>query len=176
MGRQEDCFYVGKIVKKHGFKGEVVLRLDTDVPEAYQDMESLFLQRAEAMIPFFIQRASLSGQFLRVKFEGVDTEADAERILRSEAYLPMECLPELGEGQFYFHEVEGYRVEDVKEGEIGVVVRVNDAGMQPLFEIDSRGREVLVPVADDFIKKVDKKARCITLELPDGLLDLYMDR
>lgn len=171
---KEDCFYIGKIVKKHGFKGEVVLRLDTDIPEAYQDMESLFLQRAGAMIPFFIQRSSLSGVFLRVKFEGVDTEAEAEHLLRCEAYLPMDCLPELDEGQFYYHEVAGYRAVEAASGaEIGLIQRVDDRSPQALFVIEHQGREVLVPVVDDFIEKVDKKNRKIRLRLPEGLLDLY---
>lgn len=169
----EDNFYIGRIVKIHGFKGEVVLRLDTDIPEAYEQMESLFLQRAEAMIPFFIQRSSLSGQFLRIKLEGVDTEEEARRLVRSEAYLPIECLPELEEGQFYYHEITGYRVVDKTAGEIGTVKRVNDAPVQPLFEIDSHGKEILVPVVDDFIEKVDKKGRALYLNLPDGLLNLY---
>ena len=169
----EDNFYIGRIVKIHGFKGEVVLRLDTDIPEAYEQMESLFLQRAEAMIPFFIQRSSLSGQFLRIKLEGVDTEEEARRLVRSEAYLPIECLPELEEGQFYYHEITGYRVVDKTAGEIGTVKRVNDAPVQPLFEIDSHGKEILVPVVDDFIEKVDKQGRALYLNLPDGLLNLY---
>lgn len=171
---KEECFYIGKIVKKHGFKGEVVLRLDTDIPEAYQEMESLFLQRAEAMVPFFIQRSSLSGQFLRMKLEGVDTEADAEKLLRSEAYLPMDCLPQLGEGQFYYHQIEGYRAVDASsDREIGTIKRVDDTSVQALFVIERQGREVLVPVVDDFIEKVDKKGRTIRLRLPEGLLDLY---
>lgn len=169
----EDNFYIGRIVKIHGFKGEVVLRLDTDIPEAYEQMESLFLQRAEAMVPFFIRRSSLSGQFLRMKLEGVDTEEEARRLVRSEAYLPMECLPELKEGQFYYHEITGYRVLDKTAGEIGTVKRVNDAPVQPLFEIDFHGTEILVPVVDNFIEKVDKKARILYLNLPEGLLDIY---
>ena len=170
----EDCFYIGKIVKKHGFKGEVVLRLDTDIPEAYRDMESLFLQRAGAMIPFFIERSSLSGQFLRMKLEGVDTEADADRLVRVEAYLPMDCLPQLEDDQFYYHEIEGYSACDAADGtEIGMIVRVEDTPAQALVVIERQGREILVPVVDDFIEKVDKKNRSIRLKLPDGLLELY---
>lgn len=171
---KEDCFYIGKIVKKHGFKGEVVLRLDTDIPEAYENMESLFLQRAGAMVPFFIQRSSLSGQFLRMKLEGVDTETDAERLLRAEAYLPMECLPELNDDQFYYHEVQGFCAENASDGSrIGTIVRVDDASVQALFVIERQGKEILVPVVDDFIDRVDKPRRTIRFRLPEGLLELY---
>ena len=65
------------------------------------------------------------------------------------------------------------RVVDKTAGEIGTVKRVNDAPVQPLFEIDSHGKEILVPVVDDFIEKLDKKGRTLYLNLPDGLLNLY---
>lgn len=174
MSHSEDCFYVGRIVKKYGFKGEVVLKLDTDVPEAYSQMESLFLQRAGAMVPFFIEKSSLSGEYMRIKFEGVDTEGAAEAILRSEAYLPMDCLPDLGEGKFYYHEIKGYKAVDAMKGPIGIVTGVNDSAAQALFEIDCAGREILIPLVDDFIQKVDKKNKTLYLKAPEGLLDLYL--
>lgn len=174
MSHREDCFYIGRIVKKYGFKGEVVLKLDTDVPEAYSQMESLFLLRAGAMVPFFIEKSSLSGEYMRIKFEGVDTEDAAQAILRSEAYLPINCLPDLGEGKFYYHEIKGYKAVDAVMGLIGIVTGVNDSSAQALFEIDCDGREVLIPVVDDFIQKVDKKNKTLYLKTPEGLLDLYL--
>ena len=175
MNHTEDCFYIGKIVKKYGFKGEVVLKLDTDVPEAYQEMESLFLELSGTMVPFFIEKSLFQGQFIRIKFEGVDTEVEADKILKKEAYLPMDCLPELEENQFYYHEIEGYKVIDTQKGDIGTIRSVNDNAAQALFEIDHGTTEIFIPVVDDFIEKVDKKNHILYVKTPDGLLDIYLN-
>ena len=51
--RKEHCFYLGSIVKKHSFRGEVVIKLDTDDPELYRNMESVFVDLGGNLIPFF---------------------------------------------------------------------------------------------------------------------------
>lgn len=172
---KEECFYLGKIVGKFSFKGEVLIKLDTDEPELYTEMESVFLEYNENLVPFFIEKSSLQkSTLLRVKFEDIDTEEDAEDIIGCETYLPLSLLPELDEDQFYFHEIIGFEVEDAAHGNIGTIVSVNDSTAQPLFEIKNGDKEILIPMNDEFIEKVDKKNKTIYLNTPEGLVDLYL--
>ena len=174
--RKEECFYLGKIVKKHSFKGEVIIKLDTDEPELYRNMESVFVDLGGNLVPFFIQKSSLSkGIQLRIKFEDVNTEDEAESILRSEIYLPLDLLPKLEGNKFYFHEVIGFKVVDANFGEVGIIVNINDSAAQPLFEIDREGNEVFIPLIDDFIQKVDREQKEILVETPEGLINLYLN-
>lgn len=173
--RKEDCFYLGSIVKKHSFKGEVVIKLDTDEPELYRNMESVFVDLGGNLVPFFIEKSSLSkGTMLRVKFDDVNSEAAADTIVKSGIYLPLDLLPKLEGTKFYYHEVIGFTVVDVNHGVVGVVVHINDAAAQPLFEIEREGKEIFIPLIDDFIKKVDRKQKEIHVETPEGLIDLYL--
>ncbi|CAA0147172.1 ribosome maturation factor RimM [Tenacibaculum maritimum] len=173
--RKEDCFYLGNIVKKHSFKGEVVIKLDTDEPELYRNMESVFVDLGNNLIPFFITKSSLSkGTLLRVKFDDVSTEEDAEAILKAGVYLPMSLLPKLTGNKFYYHEVIGFTIIDVAYGEVGTIVHINDKAAQPLFEIEKGNHEIFIPMIDNFIKKVDRDRRIIEVETPEGLIDLYM--
>ena len=111
--RKEDCFYLGKIAKKFSFKGEVLLYLDTDEPELYENMESVFVEFNKNLVPFFIQNSSLhKNDFLRVQFEDVDSEEEADSILNCDVYLPLSMLPKLSGNKFYFHEVIGFEIED----------------------------------------------------------------
>ena len=173
--RKQDCFYLGKIAKKFSFKGEVLIYLDTDEPELYQNLESVFVDINKTLVPFFIESGALHKEkFLRVRFEDVPTEEAADAIMGCEIYLPLAMLPKLEGTQFYYHEVIGFDVIDVIRGNIGKIVAINDSGAQPLFEIDKNGVEILIPVIDDFIKALDRKNKTITLETPDGLVDLYL--
>lgn len=73
--QKEDCFYLGKIVKRYSFKGELLAKLDTDDPKTYTKMESVFVEINKKLIPFFIKRCSLhKSTLLRIKFEGVEHE------------------------------------------------------------------------------------------------------
>jgi len=173
---KKDCFYLGKIVKKYSFKGELLVKLDTDEPELYDGLESVFVDLRNNLVPFFIESSQLhKSELLRIKFEDVDTEQDADSLLKCDLYLPLEFLPKLEDGKFYFHEIIGFKVEDVNFGAVGIVKSINDTTSQPLFEIDRDGIEILIPMNDAFIKKVDKKKKIITVDTPEGLIDLYLD-
>ncbi|MBL4904495.1 MAG: 16S rRNA processing protein RimM [Flavobacteriaceae bacterium] len=174
--RKEDCFYLGRIVRKHSFKGEVVIKLDTDEPELYQEMESIFVDLGNNLIPFFIEKSLLQkGNQLRVQFEGIDSEEDADSILKSGVYLPIDLLPKLTGDKFYFHEVIGFQIVDVNYGEVGVIVGINDKTAQPLFEVENGDKEVLIPMIDNFIKKIDRENQQIVVETPAGLIQMYLD-
>ncbi len=173
--QKKDCFFVGKIVKKYSFKGEVLVKLDTDDPEQFLKMESVFVETNKNLIPFFIEQLSLhKSTLLRIKFEEVDTEADADSLMRKELYLPLDLLPKLSGNKFYYHEIIGYTVVDATFGELGKIKGVNDNTAQHLFEIDRNGTEILIPINDDIIKEVDRVHKKILLEAPEGLIELYL--
>ena len=174
--RKEDCFYLGKIVSKFSFKGEVLVKLDTDDPESFLEMESVFIDMNKNLIPFFIEKSALQkSNLLRIKFEEITAEEDADRILKKELYLPLSFLPELENDQFYFHEVIGFKVIDKNFGEVGILKSINDSTPQALFEIEHEGNEILVPVNDDFIDKLDKPNKTLHLNVPEGLIEMYLD-
>ena len=95
--------------------------------------------------------------------------------MKSGLYLPLEFLPKLNDDKFYFHEIIGYKIEDKNFGFVGIVKSVNDSTAQSLFEIDNNGIEILIPMNDEFISKVDKENKTIFVDTPEGLIDLYLD-
>ena len=174
--KKEDCFYLGKIVKKYSFKGEVVLKLDTDEPDIYENLDAVFLDLGNKLLPFFIEESLLQkGNQLRIRFEDIKEEADADAILKTDVYLPLNLLPKLEGDQFYFHEIIGFDLEDVNFGIIGKITSINDKTAQDLFVVEKEGNEILIPMIDDFIKKIDRKNKKVIVETPEGLIEMNFD-
>jgi 16S rRNA processing protein RimM len=172
----KDCFYLGKIVKKYSFKGELLVKLDTDEPELFKNLESVFISVRNNLIPFFIESCKLhKTQLLRIKLEEVDTEEDADALMKAELYLPLSILPKLEGNKFYFHEVVGFTMIDENFGEVGIIENVDTSGAQELFVVDKDGSEVLIPVNDEFIKKVGRVQKQIIVNTPEGLIELYLE-
>ena len=171
----EECFYLGKIVRKYSFHGELLIKLDTDQPELYENLEAVFIDYRNTFIPFSIESSQLhKSDLLRIQFEDVHTEAEADSLLKSDVYLPLEFLPKLEGNKFYFHEVIGFSIEDVNFGKVGIIKGVNDSTAQALFEIEKDGKEILIPVNDQFIVKVDRTKKTVIVDTPEGLIDLYL--
>jgi 16S rRNA processing protein RimM len=173
--KKEECFYLGKVVSKFSFKGEVLVKLDTDEPESYTKMESVFVNYNNNLVPFFIEKCSLhKSDLLRIKFEDVDSDEGADDLMKAELYLPLTLLPKLEGTQFYYHEIIGFTIIDAVFGEVGIIKAINDTTAQALFEIDRNGIEILIPMNDEFIDKIDRESKTITVHTPEGLIDLYL--
>jgi 16S rRNA processing protein RimM len=173
--RKDDCFYLGKIAKKFSFKGEVLIYLDTDEPELYQNMESVFVEFNNNLVPFFIENSALhKNDFLKVKFEDIDSETAADQIIGCELFLPLYMLPKLEGNKFYFHEVIGFAIEDKRLGVFGKIVSINDSTAQPLFEVVNGSVEILVPMIDPFLVKIDRENQKVIVDLPEGLVEMYL--
>lgn len=172
---KDNCFELGKITKTHGLKGEVVLWLDVDFPEDYEDLESILLEERGELVPYFMESYRLSGNRAIVKFEDIDTFEKAELMINLQAFLPLEDLPELDKNQFYYHEIIDYKVIDKNLGELGTVQTVHSMQAQDLLVMDYKGKEVLIPVISEIVLNADKEAKVLNVNLPDGLLEVYLE-
>ena len=166
-------FYVGKISRKYSYKGELNISVDSDYPEIIEETESVYITIGDNLVPFFMQRKSWQKKLqLRVKFEDVDSEPDANQLLNKKVYLPNSMLPESDGLDFYNNEIIGFKVEDKQYGLVGVVKDVNEKTPQTLLEVQDESGIVFIPVNDVFIIEIDRKNQTIFVETPEGLLDL----
>ncbi len=169
-----DFYYLGKITKLSGFKGDLVLFLDVDEMEIYRNLNAVFIELGGDLVPFMITEIkNIKGFNMSVHFQDVETESMAQKLVNASLYMPLNTLPKLSGKKFYYHEIVGFEVFDIHTGRVGVLESINDSGAQPLFEIRDGIREILLPLADPFIVEVDRENRVLKLDFPEGLLDLY---
>jgi len=114
------------------------------------------------------------GRFV-MKFCGIDSIEDAEKIIGAELQIPEEELPAPAEGAFYTFHLRGCRVYAIEEGKaedfIGEVTDILDGGT-PILRVGSGKEETLIPFAESMVRKVDLNGRRIEVKLPEGLREL----
>ncbi|WP_226389968.1 ribosome maturation factor RimM [Penaeicola halotolerans] len=172
---KEACFQLGYVAKIHGIHGEVSIVLDVDNPEYYQNLESVFVEFNSRLVPFFIEYMVLQERRALVKFEDFDSVDQAEQLEGCVLYLPVQMLPELGPDKYYYHELSGYAIQDAHLGGLGTVANIYEMPSQVLIGMEYFGKEVLIPINDAIVTKVDKSLKVIHTNLPEGLLDVYLE-
>jgi 16S rRNA processing protein RimM len=170
----DECFQLGYIIKPHGLKGEVDIFIDSDFPDNYTELESVFVSNHDTLIPFFIEYIQVRGQKAIVKFEEIDAVEQSSELKGNTLHLPLSNLPPLVGNEFYFHEVLGFHVLDKKEGDIGPIHQILNYPNQDFMVILKETKEILIPINNDIITEVDKLNRTMSVDLPEGLLDIYL--
>ncbi|MBN1650900.1 MAG: 16S rRNA processing protein RimM [Bacteroidales bacterium] len=174
---KEACYYLGKITRTNGNKGGLSIFLDVDDPQEYQGLDAVFIEIKKQLIPYFIDEIKIhnSKNTALVYFEDVNDVEHAAQLSNCNLYLPLASLPKLEGNKFYFHEVVDFLLIDQQFGAIGKINQILEYPNQALFQTFYKEKEILIPINDLFIKKVDRTKKEILLDLPEGLIDVYID-
>lgn len=171
----QDFYYLGKVTKLFGLKGELNFFLDVDDVDEYNDLKSVFIELNDDKVPFKIDRFTIKNRNTAIaKLAVIKNLEDAQKYINKKLFLPIDTLPKLKGKSFYFHEVIGFAAFGLREGEIGKIVDINNQTMQSLLVIENNGKEILFPVSDELIDKIDRKQKRIYLDIPEGLLEIYL--
>ncbi|HXH24731.1 MAG TPA: ribosome maturation factor RimM [Vicinamibacterales bacterium] len=177
MGRSvpawDDMVLVGTIARPHGIRGEVIVNPTTDFAEQRFAVGATLWTRTERD-PEALTVASMRVQGGRpvVGFEGLTRIEEIARLVGRELRIPEEALQPLGEGVYYQHELIGADVITRGGEPVGRVARLEGGGAGSLLVVDGRRGEVLIPLAADICVEVDVAGRRITIDPPEGLLEL----
>jgi 16S rRNA processing protein RimM len=172
---KEDCYELGYIAKPVGLNGELAVLLDVDMADDYEDLESVLIEINGSLVPYIIEEVKFKGNKISFVLEDIDTLEKAEKLRGKKLFLPLEELPELGEGAFYLHELIGYEVKDKHKGTIGQVKLIYNLPAQDLLAVDYKGIEVMIPTHQDIMLSVEHEEKTIWVNLPKGLLEVYTE-
>ncbi|MGC4130255.1 MAG: ribosome maturation factor RimM [Bergeyella sp.] len=172
--KKEDCYFLGKITRKHGLQGNVILKLDTDQPEMYHKMNSVFLEINGLLVPFFIEKQQWQKSDTKIISFKNSSEAMVEQSVGKDVYLPLSTLPPLSGNKFYYHEVIGFQIKDENDKLCGTIVSINDQTAQNYFILKLNEKDIIIPIIRDWILEVSREKKFIKMELPDGLMDVFL--
>ncbi len=172
----DDYFFLGRILKAHGFDGRLNAFLDVDEPTEYTELKMVFVNFNNSMIPHFIKHIQVLNNKAIIHFQDIDNLEKAEMLQQKEMYLPLSELPERTGNKFYFHEVIGFQVIDQSFGDIGPISEILEYPNQAVMQVFHEQKEVLIPIFGNIIQKVDRIKKEIHIEAPEGLFDIYLNK
>lgn len=167
----ETYFKIGYISKTHGLKGEVTFVPGPECPDL-GSLSNLFVEWKGSPVPYFIESVSIRADKAFLKLEDVNTPEQANALKGASVFLEKKARPKLARGEFYNDEVIGFRVVTENEATLGIVEAVEETGPNRFLVLTYQEKEVLIPVNGPFIRSVNKSRKLITVELPDGFLDI----
>lgn len=178
MIKEDEITSVGKLLKTHALKGELNMLLDID-PGYLEEGNPAVLDIDGIYVPFYAESIRTKGSFsFLVKFEGIDSEIEAKKLVNKNVYALRDRLKEYmlenyDEEYALYDDLVGYTIEDIDSGIIGKVVDIDTNTENELFIVETtEGNTVYIPLTEDFIEKMDEDNKTITMRLPEGLLDL----
>ena len=177
MNEKERLISVGKIIGFHGVKGEVKVLPLTENLYRFQEIERVFLNRAEKSDHqsrdhvAHIERAFVHKGNIVLNFKEFNDRNEVESLKDYFICIPKEERPELGEGEYYFDEIIGLKVLDEKSDYLGEIIDIKETGSNDVYIVKDEDKEFLLPALKHVIKEIDLEEGVMKVELMEGLID-----
>ncbi len=170
MIKEEEVYKIGKLGKAHGVKGEIQLQFDDDVFDRVE-AEYLILRLDGIMVPFFMEEYRFkSDEVALVKFEGIDTQERARQLTGTEVFFPRELADGDESDELSYAQLVGFTlVNDADSKEVGTIAFIDEQTMNIMFEMENG---TLIPASEELITDIDTENKKITVDIPQGILDL----
>lgn len=166
---------VGKIVATHALQGAVVLQQIINNTDWLKKGDTVFVElKKDSLIPYFVMSAKAANHSeLIIRFDDIEDTVEAKALLGKTAYVKEELLEtaKVDSPLMYI----GYNLVDKNKGGVGAINDVMLIGKQWIAKLIIDDKEVLIPLAEDWILDVNHKNKFIRMSLPDGLLEIYLD-
>lgn len=169
-----EYFKTGKLVAASGLKGELIFKHELGKKTSLKDLKAIFIEdKKDSFLPWFIESAKIKNESeIYLKLEGVETREAAAKLSPKEVWMT--------EADFKKYaaitapaSLLGYTIINNNE-KLSEVLEVIEQPHQILCRIEINTKEVLIPINESFLKKIDHKKREVIVELPDGLLEIYL--
>ena len=170
---KKDCFLVGTVFKLHGYRGDVNIYNNHNILFNFNIINYFLINQNNTLVPYFINQARhTKNHIILVNFEDVNSEKDANNILKKEAYLPIDLIPENAKKKISAKQIIGFKVIDINLGELGEIIHINQQTAQQLIFVSKRGKEFSFPMHNKFVKEIDILSGIMKVEIPKELLNL----
>lgn len=169
-----EYYKIGKLVAVHGLKGELLLKHELGKKTSMKGLETVFIEeKKNSFLPWFIQSTKIkNNEEVYLKLESIDTRESAMKLVRKELWVPEAQFKKLA-AKTAPASLLGYMIMNKQEA-LGEIQELIEQPHQLLCRLDIKGKEVLIPLHENSLQKVDHKKKLVWVDLPDGLLEIYL--
>ncbi len=162
-----DALVVAQVLAPHGIAGELKCRIVTDFPERFQKGTRLLV--GDPPVERRVRGARVREPFVYLHLEGVTDRTAAEGLRGAELLVPAAEAVSLPEGQFFWRDVIGLRVEDAEGAELGSVADILETGANDVYVVRGPGGELLIPATSEVVKAILPEEGRMVVELLPGM-------
>lgn len=158
---------IGYFSKTHGLKGELQLNITRDFD--IENCEAVVIKLTSGDSPQFISEYRENKNGFIILLDDIDSVEEAKAFVGKKVMVKEDLVLEEEENPLI-----GYKLLDESFGEVGVIVAIDDEGANPVFHIDHKGKQVILPYNEDMVVGVDSDKRIVNYKAPEGLIEIYL--
>ncbi len=160
---------IGYFSKVHGVKGHLVVKVEVDFDEDL--VKAFFVEQAGNKAPYFISELKDTPNGLIVVLEEVDAVEKAKLLVGKKVFVDSACILDTEPEENWV----GYELIDAQFGSLGKIESMSNNGLQDLVHLRVRGKEVLLPLVEAFVKEINEETGIINYAAPEGLIEVYLE-
>ncbi len=173
---KESCFLIGFISKKIGFRGKISIKINIGNPKDYLNIDFIYVDIDNQLIPYKVDSCIVKKNiFLEVKLKEIINESVASSLVKRDVFLNKSTFQNTEKNRSNYQKLVSYTVLDLQKNKIGLITDLINLKFQSLIIVNNEKKdEILIPLVEDFIEKIDEKNKILTLNLPEGIINLNL--
>lgn len=160
---------IGYFSKTHGVKGQLILKAEKGF--LVEDVKAVFIEMAGAKAPYFITEIKESNNGIIVGLEELTAVEKARTLIGRQVFIDAALVEEEEDEENWV----GFELIDKHFGLLGKIKEVTDNGVQTLVSLIYKEKEIILPMVEEFIEKIDEEGKQILYNAPEGLINVYLD-
>ena len=169
-----EYFKIGKLVTAFGVNGQLILQHELGKKTSLKGLQAIFIEeKKKSFLPWFIESVKIkSDNEVYLTLDGITNREAALKITQKEVWLPEADFKKFAAKSAPAN-LLGYMIVD-SDKSLGPILEVIEQPHQMLCRIEINSKEVLIPLNESTLQKIDHKKRQVLVTLPDGLLEIYL--
>jgi 16S rRNA processing protein RimM len=167
---EKDLIPIGRVIKPHGVKGKIKAEYFGEAFDHFSLRQEVFMEDSKGRLQTYeIMEANPQPSRVILRLKGIETIEKAQPLVGKEILIDKKALPKLEEGEYYWFEILGMRVETEEGRNIGRVKQIFPTGANDVYVIEGKRGEIFLPATDEVIRGVDTKKGIIQVIRMEGL-------